>query len=113
MASTRSTTTAGGIVYLLHFTRGGRMDTHYLGVAESEAAIDTSRRPHGHGVRLFPNHVGEVYVADVWEVGSQAEAEQLREKFRKQGSRKRICSVCNPGNSRGAGRGNWRKGEGR
>lgn len=93
------------IVYLLHFPEqrlSGDRDQHYLGVAESEATIPRDLRC-GRGRRPAPDHV----VADVWEAGDLHEAERLAAKFRKQGSRKRLCSICTPGNARGQGTGNW------
>lgn len=104
-------TTTGGIVYLLHFGKPFTRAGHYLGVVESEAgiAVDSVTIPHGRGRRSTA--AVDVQVADVWETTDLPAAEALREKFKKQGSRKRLCSVCTPGNDRGGGRGKYpRKG---
>lgn len=94
------------IVYLLHYARPYGNGRHYLGVAASEGEIPQSGVPHGRGVR---SSRASGQLADVWDVVSLPAAEQLRAKFRKQGSRRRLCSICTPGNARGAGTGNWER----
>ena len=89
------------IVYLLHLP-DQRTHGHYLGVAESEAAIPPTMR-FGHGQRAVPAHV----LADVWETADLAAAQELLRKFQRQGSHKRHCSICSPGNARGEGTGRW------
>lgn len=93
------------IVYLLHYA-ADHVGSHYLGVAEDEAAIPLGEVPHGQGAR----HPAGATVADVWEVADAAQAGRLRAKLARQGSRARLCSICSPGNARGAGRGNWLRG---
>jgi hypothetical protein len=48
-------------------------------------------------------------VADVWEVDTAEAQQAVYNRLRRQGSRRRLCSICNPGNARGAGRGNWER----
>ena len=97
------------VVYLVHFDTPVRHARHFLGVAASEAAIDiaadVARTPILRAGAAAGAAAGAV--TDVWEAGSLADALTLREAFRRQGSRARLCSVCNPGNSRGAGTGKW------
>lgn len=109
MAATDTMTAPGGIVYLLHYPRPLNRAGHYLGVAEAEASISTQHARHGAGWRALVGTGAEI--ADVWEAGSLAAAEALRGKLARQGGRRRLCSVCSPGNSRGAGTGRYaRKG---
>ncbi len=95
-------------VYLLHITDqpdAGGLGGHYLGISASagEVAVPATIT-RGLGQTLTP--VGAT-VADVWECGSRREAEALRARLARQGSRRRICSICSPGNGRGNGRGNY------
>lgn len=102
------------VVYLLHFPpaavdrlSAALLDTHYLGIEPAgEAAIDVQTARHGLGWRDLPP--GAI-VSDVWEADSLPAASQLLVKFQKQGSRARLCSICNPGNNRGGGRGNYER----
>lgn len=93
------------IVYLLHADRptaaGWR---HYLGVAAAEADVSTATARHASGHRQLPAGMA---IADVWECASPAEADALRAKLARQGSRAGMCSICTPGNARGLGRGRW------
>jgi len=96
------------IVYLVCF--GRQPDSHfghYLGVASSEAAIDLRAVPHGAGVRRLPAGAPDGILVDVWEAADEPGAWARRDQLAKQGSRARLCSICNPGNSRGSGRGNY------
>lgn len=98
------------IVYLLHYPNGNELG-HYLGFAESEVTIDPHAVPHGRGWRKVTE--GEMpVVADVWESTTVKAAHALFDKLSRQGSRRRLCSICNPGNARGAGRGNWERDKG-
>lgn len=98
------------IVYLIHWDADTGYGRHYLALAPSEAAINVQGPiPHGHGVRRAPagNQTPPMGIlADVWETTSPADARALLVRLRKQGSRARLCSVCNPGNARGSG-GRW------
>lgn len=98
------------IVYLLHFDRPGSYGTHTIGIATSETTIDLTTAAVGRGGRgkidLSAYHP---IVADVWECARTHDAAILLAKFRKQGSRSRLCSICHPGNARGSGRGNWQR----
>lgn len=98
-------------VYLLHFHMPYKNAGHYLGV--TEMAWDARIAAHRAGERTIPLlrallvSGGDFLLADVWEAATMPEAVQLVQRLRKQGSRARICSLCNPGNYRGVGRGNW------
>lgn len=94
------------IVYLLH-TPGARWFAHYLGTAAAEDEIDVEVIPHSRGVRTPPSEAARPVIADVWEASSMAEARRLFTKLSKQGSRRRLCSICSPGNARGSGTGRW------
>lgn len=92
------------IVYLLHFLESPNgHHRHLLGVAEGEHEIPREALPYGRGTQPAPPN----QVADVWDMPTPEAAEALAVKFRKQGSRRRLCSICNPGNARGSGTGNW------
>ena len=93
------------IVYLLHYPNGNQLG-HFLGLADSELAIDPYSIPHGRGMRQLAEGEELPVVADVWE---DDDPEALYDKLRRQGSRRRLCSICNPGNARGAGRGKWER----
>jgi hypothetical protein len=92
------------VVYLLHWPRAGPLGRHYLGTAASEGAIDVEQLTHGRGAR--PGPPGAT-IADVWEAETEQAAHALYRRLRRQGGRRRLCSVCSPGNSRGSGRGNY------
>lgn len=95
------------IVYLLHYPRPGVHHGHYLGMAEAEASIRTDIIRHGAGWRSLAGLAPvPATIADVWDCATVAEAEALYARLKRQGSRRRICSVCSPGNSRGVG-GRW------
>ena len=98
-------------VYLLHWPAFYIYGGHYLSVsakADPEVPMVIVR---GTGVVQTPE--GAI-VSDVWEARDLAEARRLRARLAKQGGRRRICSICSPGNARGAGTGNWeRKGRSR
>lgn len=96
------------IVYLLHYPNGNQLG-HYLGFADSELAIDPHAVPHGRGWRRVGEGSDAPVVADVWESDTVKAQHALYDKLSRQGSRRRLCSVCNPGNARGAGRGNWER----
>ncbi len=99
------------IVYLLHYPNypNGAGLGHYLGQAASEVAINPYAVPHGRGWRHVAEGDDLPVVADIWE-SDTAEAQQaVYNRLRQQGSRRRLCSICNPGNARGAGRGNWER----
>lgn len=98
-------------VYLLHFpaasiTDPGGLGGHFLGTAAGRVGNVPDVIVRGTGASLTP--AGAV-VADVWECPDVASAACLRDRLARQGSRRRLCSICNPGNARGSGRGNWRK----
>ncbi len=95
------------IVYLLHYPDGEL--GHYLGQAASELAIDPAAVPHGRGWRQVAPGDAPPVVADIWEVDTPEAAQLLYDTLRRQGSRRRLCSICHPGNARGAGRGNWER----
>lgn len=96
------------IVYLLHYPDRATC-AHYLGKADSEDAIDFTRIPHGLGYRRFDPDEPEPQIADVWEASTAAQQDALYWRLWKQGGRKRLCSICTPGNARGAGTGNWER----
>lgn len=99
------------VIYLLHFVNVAHF-AHYLGVAPSEAEIASTPVRQGRGVKgEMPRLIetGRVQLADVWPADSHEDAQRLIGKLRKQGSRKGLCSICNPGNGRGQGRGKWRR----
>lgn len=96
------------IVYLLHYPNGAGLG-HYLGQAPSEVAINPHAVPHGRGWRHVAPGDELPVVADVWEVDTTEWQQAVYKKLRRQGSRRRLCSICNPGNARGAGRGNWER----
>ena len=102
-----ATMTTGGIVYLLHYPRPLNRAGHYLGVAATEAAISTQHARHGAGWRLLDGTGAEI--ADVWECTDAREAEALYGRLKRQGGRRRLCSVCSPGNSRGGGTGRYER----
>ncbi len=96
------------IVYLLHYADGAGLG-HYLGRASSELAINPLAIPHGRGWRHVAPEGPLPLIADVWELDTVEAAHALYDKLRRQGSRRRLCSICHPGNARGAGRGNWER----
>ena len=96
------------LVYLVCFAQPSTgWFAHYLGVAPSEASINLRQVPHGAGWRSLPSGAPDGVLVDVWEAADEAGAWARRDQLAKQGSRARLCSICNPGNSRGAGRGNY------
>ncbi len=96
------------IVYLLHYPDSAGLG-HYLGQAASEVAINPHAVPHGRGWRHVAEGDDLPVVADVWESATTEAHQTLYSKLSQQGSRRRLCSICNPGNARGAGRGNWER----
>ena len=96
------------IVYLLHYPDSAGLG-HYLGQATSEVAINPYAVPHGRGWRPAPQDGTIPVVADVWEVDTAEAQQAVYNRLSRQGSRRRLCSICNPGNARGAGRGNWER----
>ena len=96
------------IVYLLHYPDGVELG-HYLGQAASEVAIDPLVVPHGRGWRHVAPGDALPVVADIWEADTPEAAQALYDTLSRQGSRRRLCSICHPGNARGAGRGNWER----
>lgn len=105
MAFMNTLTTSSGIVYLLHYSRPFTRAGHYLGIARSEREISTQHARHGAGWRRLAG--AEATIADVWECADAREAEALYGRLKRQGGRARLCSVCSPGNSRGAGTGRY------
>ena len=98
----------GGLVYLYHFSNPQLHAGHYLGAGGPNALTELQVPTRGFGRTLaLSTRLAEV--ADVWETATLEEAHALAAKFRKQGSRRRLCSICNPGNGRGQGRGRGRK----
>lgn len=96
------------VVYLLHWLMPDASSRHYLGAAPNENAIDVERMRHGAGVRQLPvEQAATLQIADVWDMPTIEAANGLRAMLAKQGGRRRLCSVCTPGNSRGGGRGRW------
>ena len=115
-------TAPGGLVYLLHFTTPYRHAAHYMGATglpmEYREAAHRGRVLHdgdqSYGrpaklVKALLDAGGDFVVADVWETDTLEQAFDLERKFKKQGSRRRLCSICSPNNGRGLGRGNGRK----
>lgn len=100
--------TPGGLVYLYHFASPQLHAGHYLGAGGPDALTNRQVPTRGFG-RALAQHAAVSEVADVWETETIEEAHALAAKFRKQGSRRRLCSICNPGNGRGQGRGRGRK----
>lgn len=110
-----------GIVYLLCFAHSPyKHAMHYLGATGMplEDRIAAHRgvttfegdTRYGRPAKLITALLaagGDFIVADVWETATRAEAFALERQLKKQGSRARICSRCNPGNARGAGRGKY------
>lgn len=110
-----------GLVYLLCFAHSPyKHARHYLGATGMtlEDRVSAHRgettfegdRSYGRSAKLITALLqagGDFVVADVWETDTRAEAFVLEKRLKKQGSRARLCSICNPGNSRGVGTGNW------
>ena len=97
------------IVYLLHYPNGVELG-HYLGFADSELNINMHAVPHGRGWRQVPEDINLAPVlADIWDADTVKAQHALYDKLSRQGSRRRLCSICTPGNARGAGRGNWER----
>lgn len=92
------------IVYLVCFGEGPAWFGHYLGVAARERDIDLRAVPHGAGVRRLTEGQPDGVLVDVWEAADEAGAWARRDQLARQGSRARLCSICNPGNRRGSGR---------
>jgi len=112
--------TGKGIVYLLHFTQKYVHAGHYLGAtgmtledrvaAHRGVTTFEGDRSYGRSAKLISALLhagGDFVVADVWETDTRAEAFELERRLKKQGSRARLCSICNPGNCRGVGTGRW------
>jgi hypothetical protein len=95
-------------VYLLHFSPPGSLGGHYLAVAPGDVSTPPATIRRGTGTVQTPTGA---QVADVWETADLVSAQALRGRLARQGSRRRLCSICSPGNARGAGRGNWRSPE--
>jgi len=115
------TTTA--TVYLLCFAKTPLAHArHYLGmttlpVAERLLAHRGINRPDGSSygrpakiMTAVMDAGGDFVLADTWECSSKAEAYAFERRLKKQGGGARCCSICNPGNGRGGGRGRNRYG---
>lgn len=113
----------GGLVYVLHFTQPYKHARHYVGatglpIEEREAAhrgvvLHAGDAPYGRAavlVKALLASGGDFVIADVFETTTLAEAFELEKKLKRQGSRARVCTICNPGNGRGLGRGKNRFG---
>ena len=113
----------GGLVYVLHFTRPYKHARHYVGATglpmeEREAAhrgvvLHEGDEPYGRAAKLVKALLrdgGDFVIADVFETDTLAQAFELEKRLKKQGSRARLCTICNPGNGRGLGRGKNRNG---
>lgn len=101
--------TVGGLVYVLHFTRPYRHAKHLIGATTR----DESDHLYGATTALLQalrHDGGDIVIADIFDTETLAQATELAAKLRRQGSRARVCSICNPGNGRGLGRGNNRNG---
>ena len=110
----------GGTVYLLHFHQAFKHARHYLGAtgmpledrlaAHKQTTEYAGDRSYGRPARLLvaAGAAGVSWeLADVWETETRAEAFELERRLKKQGSRARLCSICNPGNGRGGGKGKY------
>jgi hypothetical protein len=110
-----------GLVYLLCFAHSPyKHARHYLGAtgmaledrvaAHRGETLHEGDKSYGRSAKLITALLqagGDFVVADVWETDTRAEAFELERRLKKQGSRARLCSICNPGNTRGTGTGNW------
>lgn len=103
----------GRIAWYRNGERVGTTDQPGPGVTyyatEDEIPADLPQRLAATVPVLRWSGAADGQVADVWECETQEAAGELLAKFRRQGSRRRLCSVCNPGNARGAGRGRWER----
>jgi hypothetical protein len=97
------------IVYLLHYADESTELGHYLGIADAELLINPYAVPHGRGWRPVREGAPLPVVADIWNASTPMAARALYARLRRQGSRRRLCSICSPGNARGAGRGKWER----
>ncbi len=99
-------------VYLLHFPPGRadapQLGGHFLGVTPGPVG-DRAPAVIVRGPGRVATPAGAT-VADVWDCDDLPAAQALAAKFRRQGSRRRLCSVCSPGNRRGDGRGSYARG---
>ena len=113
----------GGLVYVLHFTQPYKHACHYVGATglpmeEREAAhrgrvLHEGDQAYGRAAKLVKALLldgGDFVIADIFEFDTLAEAFAFERKLKLQGSRKRCCSICTPGNGRGMGRGKNRNG---
>lgn len=96
------------VVYLVHWTatvdRRG-LGGHYLAVSAKDDPELPLSLPRGTGRVQTP---AGATIADVWPCDDIASAASLYRRLAAQGSRRRLCSICSPGNGRGGGTGNWR-----
>jgi hypothetical protein len=102
-------------VYVLHFPQPVAHSAHYIGVTgeTTPPTLATLVEQPGRARNLFKalsRRGGGFVVADEFETPTLAEAYALERKLKQQGSRARLCSICNPGNGRGLGRGKNRNG---
>lgn len=103
----KSARAQGGTVYLLHFTSPLTHARHYLGCARPPTVINVAAMRHGRGWKALEG--AGVQLADVWELDSWPATEELYARLKRQGGRARICSICNPGNGRGNGKGRYER----
>lgn len=101
-------------VYVLCFARTPyKHARHYLGMTVLPIADRVARHRTGRGARLLRqvlDNGGDFELADTWDCATAEEARTFERVLKRQGGGSRCCSICNPGNGRGAGRGRNRFG---
>ena len=101
-------------VYVLCFASTPfRHAKHYIGMTTLAIADRVARHRSEHGARLIKCLLqagGDFVLADTWECATAEEARTLERSLKRSGGAARCCSICKPGNGRGAGRGRNRYG---
>lgn len=101
-------------VYVLCFAKTPYKGAkHYLGYTTLVIADRIKRHRSKYGARLIKVLLaagGDFVLADTWDCENEDEARKLEKALKRQGGGARCCSLCNPGNGRGAGRGRNRYG---
>jgi len=100
-------------VYVVHFTRAYLHARHYIGMTTLPIADRLARHRTARGAALLRRLLasgGDFVLADTWECATPEEARVLEKSLKRSGGASRCCSICKPGNGRGAGRGRNRYG---
>jgi predicted GIY-YIG superfamily endonuclease len=101
-------------VYVLCFAKTPyKQARHYLGYTTLAIQARIARHRSKYGARLLKALLqagGDFVLADTWECQTEDEARKLEKQLKRQGGGSRCCSICRPGNGRGAGRGRNRHG---